>query len=350
MTREPHIQNEPWVSIIVVNWNGLELLDDCLGSLAAQTWEHKEFILVDNASTDGSRDLLISWADRLPNAQTILLPTNTGFCVANNIAFTRARGEWIALFNPDAVADPRWLEELVKGGDPTKRIGMLASKILFRHAANVIDKAGHLIYWDGQNRGRGTMETDCGQYDTACETLWPDGCAALYHRAVFQETGGFDEMFFGYADDADLGMRARLLGWKAWYVPSAIVQHRHSAIFGVYSPLKVMLIERNRLLLVIKNFPLSLLVQNPFWTMKRLTWIAYALLSQKGAAARFVDENGWRQTAFNLLWSYFSALKYLRYAFRQRRQIQRSKRVSNAETMEFLSRFQIDIRELTFRD
>jgi GT2 family glycosyltransferase len=157
-------------------------------------------------------------------------------------------------------------------------------------------------------------------------------------------------MFFGYADDADLGMRARLLGWKAMYVPSAVVHHRHSAIFGVYSPLKVMLIERNRLLLAVKNFPLLLLIENPFWTIKRLAWIAYALLSRKGAASRFVETNGWRQTAFNLGWSYFSALKLLPYAIRKRRQIQKNKSLSNAETLEILRRFQIDIRELTLRD
>src|SRR5262249_16489349 len=117
--------DEPLVSVIVVNWNGLGLLEECFQSLAAQTWRNTEFLLVDNGSTDGSRELLISWAGRLRNAQTILLPTNTGFCKANNIAFSRARGEWIALFNSDAVAEPNWLEELVRYGDPGKSVGMV---------------------------------------------------------------------------------------------------------------------------------------------------------------------------------------------------------------------------------
>src|SRR2546427_7470999 len=260
---------EPLISVIVVNWNGLGLLDECFESLARQTWRNKEFILVDNGSTDGSRELLMSWAKRLPEAQTILLSTNTGFCKGNNIAFSRARGEWIALFNSDAVADPDWLKELMRYGDPTKRVGMLASKILFQNPEDVIDKVGHLIYWDGQNRGRGTMETDVGQYDQPEEILWPDACAAMYHRQLLEETGGFDETCFAFGDDADLGIRARLLGWKAWYVPSAVAYHRHSASFGVYSPLKVMLVERNRLLLAIKSFSLGLLLQNPYWTLRR---------------------------------------------------------------------------------
>ena len=338
------------ISVIVVNWNGLGLLDECFESLAAQTWQNKEFILVDNGSTDGSRDLLVSWAARLPNAQTILLPTNTGFCTGNNVAFARAKGEWIALFNSDAVAEPNWLEELMRYGDASKRIGMLASKILFQSPPNVIDKVGHLIYWDGQNRGRGTMETDNGQYDKPEEIIWPDACAAMYHRKVFEETGGFDETFFAFGDDADLGMRARLLGWNAWYVPTAVVHHRHSASFGVYSPLKVMLVERNRVLLAVKNFPWPLLVQSPFWTLRRFWWNAYAVINRKGSAARFVESHGWRQTIFNLLWSYLSAVKLLPGALKRRRVIQRTRRLSNSEMTGLLRRFQIDVRELTSRD
>ena len=342
--------SEPLISIIVVNWNGLHLLDECFESLARQTWTKKEFLLVDNGSTDGSRELLTSWSKRLPNAQPILLPTNTGFCKANNIAFAQARGEWIALFNSDAVAEPNWLSELVRYGSLENRIGMVASKIVFQDPPGVIDKAGHLIYWDGQNRGRGTMEHDTGQYDRAEEILWPDACAALYHRRIFEETGGFDETFFAFGDDADLGMRARLLGWKAWYVPSAVVHHRHSASFGVYSPFKVMLVERNRILLAVKNFPVRLLLQNPYWTLRRFYWSARAIAGGKGAASRFVESHGWRQTIHNLLWSYGSALKLLPAALRNRRRIQRTRRLSTRETMDLLKRFQIDVRDLTQRD
>jgi GT2 family glycosyltransferase len=341
---------EPLISIIVVNWNGLGLLDECFGSLAKQTWPNKEFILVDNGSTDGSRELLIAWAARLPRAQKILLNTNTGFCKANNIAFSHARGEWIALFNSDAVAEPNWLEELVRYGDADKRIGMLASKILFQNPAHVIDKVGHLIYWDGQNRGRGTMEEDIGQYDKPEEILWPDACAAMYHRRVFEETGGFDETFFAFGDDADLGMRARLLGWSAWYVPTAVVHHRHSASFGAYSPLKVMLVERNRVLLAVKNFPWPLLLQNPFWTSKRLFWNAYGALRRKGSAGRFRESHGWSQIIINVLWSYLSAIRLLPDALRKRQVIRRTKRISDRDTVGLLRRFQIDVRELTLRD
>jgi GT2 family glycosyltransferase len=340
----------PLISIIVVNWNGVKFLGDCLSSLEKQTWQHREFILVDNGSTDGSAECIKAWTKQQPLARALYLSENTGFCKANNLAFAEARGEWIALLNNDAVAEPDWLEELVRCGDTERRLGMVGSKILLQDSPGVIDKVGHLIYWDGQNRGRGTMETDAGQYDRPEEILWPDACAALYHRKVFEETGGFDETFFAFGDDADFGMRARLLGWKAWYVPTAVVRHRHSATAGAYSSLKVMLVERNRLLLAIKNFSLPLLMQNPYWSLRRFTWHAYAALHGRGASGRFVDAHGWGQALINLAWSYASAAKLLPGALRRRRQIQRTRCLSSRGERDLLRRFQIDIRELTLRD
>lgn len=338
------------VSVIVANWNGIAFLSDCLTSLENQTWPNREFILVDNGSTDGSAELIRAWTERVPGAQGIFLTRNSGFCEANNLGFGRSRGEWIALLNSDARAEPDWIEQLVLRGDLKKRIGMLGSKILFAEPEGVIDKAGHLIYWDGQNRGRGTMESDAGQYDREEEILWPDACAALYHRRLFEETSGFDESFFAFGDDADLGMRARLLGWKAWYVPQAVVHHRHSATIGAYSPWKVMLVERNRLLLAIKNFPLPLLIMNPYWSLRRFTWVAYAASRRRGAAGRLVSSQGWAKSLLTFARAYVSAAGILPSAVRKRWTIQRTKHLTNREVIELLRRFQIDLRQLTLRD
>ncbi len=342
--------NVPLVSVIVVNWNGMAYLDDCLASLEKQTWKNREFILVDNGSKDGSAEHMQQWTERVPNAQVILLAKNSGFCEANNLAFAQSRGEWIALLNNDAAAEPNWIEELVRRGDPSRRIGMLGCKILFTEPKDVIDKAGHLIYWDGQNRGRGTMERDIGQYDKEEEILWPDACAALYHRRVFEETGGFDESFFAFGDDADLGMRARLLGWKAWYVPKAVVYHRHSATAGAYSPLKIMLVERNRMLLAIKNFPLLLLLSNPYWSLRRFIWHAYAASKGQGAAGQFVAAQGWGSLPLILGWAYASAVRKLPAALRKRWKIQTTRRLKIPEVYDLMRRFKIDLRQLTLRD
>jgi len=344
------MSESPLVSVIVVNWNGAAFLRDCLASLERQTWKNLEFILVDNGSSDGSADIIRDWTGRVPNARALFLSKNSGFCEGNNLGFAQARGEWIALLNNDASAEPTWIEELIRYGDPANWIGMLGGKILFVEPKGVIDKAGHLIYWDGQNRGRGTMEPDAGQYDKAEEILWPDACAALYHRRVFEETGGFDESFFAFGDDADLGMRARLLGWKAWYVPGAVVYHRHSATAGAYSPLKIMLVERNRLLLAVKNFSLPLLISNPYWSVKRFAWHAYAASKRRGAAGQLLASQGWVRTLWILAWAHLSAARILPTALRKRWKIQRTKRLTNREVTRLLQRFQIDLRQLTLRD
>jgi GT2 family glycosyltransferase len=342
--------DKPLISIVVVNWNGELFLLECLQSLEQQSWPNREFIIVDNGSTDGSVEILRQWSSGRADTQVVWLTENTGFTGANNLAFTLARGEWVALLNNDASAKPDWLARLFRRGNLAEKIGMVGSKILFTDPPGVIDKAGHLIYRDGQNRGRGTMELDRGQYDEDCEILWPDACAALYHRDLLKMTGGFDDAFFAYGDDADLGMRARLLGWRAWLAPDAVVYHRHSATAGAYSPLKVMLVERNRILLALKTFPLSILLQNPYWTLRRYAWHAYAAWTGTGAAGRFAGQHGAWRLLVNLLWSYGSAARLLPHALRNRRIIQKSRRLKTREIVNLLRCYEIDVRELALRD
>lgn len=339
----------PRVSVVVLNWNGAAFLERCLEAVQAQSFTEREVLLVDNGSSDGSESLVRAWGER-PGVRAFLLEKNTGFCGGNNLAFRHARGEWVALLNNDAVPEPGWLENLVRRGDPARKIGMVGSKILFADPPGVIDKAGHLIWPDGQNRGRGTGQPDTGQYDTEEEILWPDGCAALYHRDLLRETGGFDETFFAYADDADLGLRARLLGWTAGYAPDAVVRHLHSMTAGSFSPLKIMLVERNRIFLALKNFPLSLLLQNPWWMVRRFWWLSWGAVRVKGSSGRFVEQHGRLRLLKTLAWAWLSALKKLPPILRARRRIQREKRLSGREVKALLRRWRIDVRELTLRD
>ena len=147
--------------------------------------------------------------------------------------------------------------------------GMVACKILVYEDRGRIDKAGHLIYLDGQNRGRGSGQIDRGQFDRVEDVLWPDGCAAMYRSAMLRTIGGFDEDLFAYGDDAELGMRARIAGWKCLYVPDAVVFHRRGSTLGLLSSRRLELIERNRILLAIKHFPVSLLALNGvYWGIR----------------------------------------------------------------------------------
>src|SRR5690606_6311819 len=171
-----------------------------------------------------------------------------------------------ALLNNDAEAARGWLAALVDAMEQTGVVpcGMVASKILLFDDRKRIDKVGHLIYPDGQNRGRGSGEIDAGQYDELGETLWPDGCAALYAADMLRQIGGFDEDFFAYADDAELGLRGRIAGWRAVYAPKAVVYHRGGMTLGRYSAKRLFLIERNRIWLVAKLFPLRMWPLTPF--------------------------------------------------------------------------------------
>ena len=207
--------------MVVVNWNRQSLLRECLRSLARQADADFEVILVDNGSEDGSADMAESEFSRtgILNLRILRNTENRGFCAGNNQGIALSRGTLIALLNNDAEAAPGWLRALAKAFEGRPEIGMAASKVLVYEDSSRIDKVGHLIYPDGQNRGRGAGERDRGQYDRVEEVLWPDGCAAMYRRAMLDEIGVFDDDFLAYADDAVLGLRAQIAGWRCLYIP-----------------------------------------------------------------------------------------------------------------------------------
>ena len=266
----------PRVSVVIVNLNGRAMLGDCLRSLWRQEYQDFEVVVVDNGSTDGSMEFLGSLSDR--RLRTVALRVNRGFAAGCNAGIHAATGEYIATLNNDAQAEPGWLEALVAVLDEDSHTGMCASKILFAGDRRRIDKVGHLIYMDGLNHGRGSGEVDTGQFDRVEEVLFPDAAAALYRREMLDQIGLFDELFFAYGDDADLGLRGRIAGWMCIYVPTALVYHIHSATAGEFSALKAFLIERNRIWVAIKLFPLPLLCVSPFFTALRFLFHAYGAL------------------------------------------------------------------------
>lgn len=342
---------KPEVSVIVVNWDRRELLRECLRSLAQQEGPDFEVILVDNGSRDGSVEMAEG-----EFLQTGLLPvrilrntSNVGFCRANNQGIAAARGEFIALLNNDAEAAPGWLQALRRAFECGADVGMAASKILVKQEPRRIDKAGHLIYPDGQNRGRGTGELDEGQYDRVEEVLWPDGCAAMYRRSMLSEIGGFDEDFFAYGDDAELGLRARLAGWRCLYIPGAVVWHHRGATLGLTSMRRLMLIERNRVLLAVKLFPWSLLALNPVYFGARLAAGAWAALHGKGEIARHEGWNGKLRAAAAVLAGDLAALPLIPRMLRKRRQLRHIRRLSDAEIRRLIRSHRIGLRELMER-
>jgi GT2 family glycosyltransferase len=327
--------------VIVVNWNRSGLLQSCLRSLFAQDGLHPEVIVVDNGSNDGSADMV---ATEFPQAVLIRNSVNRGFCGANNQGIGAARGEFIALLNNDAEAEPRWLWELSQVFEGRPEVGMAASKILVYSDPRRIDKVGHLIWPDGQNRGRGTGAWDQGQFDQQEEVLWPDGCAAMYRKAMLDEIGGFDEDFFAYADDAELGLRARIAGWICIYNPRAVVRHHRGSTLGVASLGRLTLIERNRVLLAAKLFPWSLLWLNGYYYARRL--LAGMMAGDRGETALFPGMAGKWRLARAMVAGDFDALRLLPKMLRKRSEIERLRRLSPAQTRDLILSHRISLREL----
>ncbi len=240
------------------------------------------------------------------------LQKNIGFAGGNNAGIQIATSKYIALLNNDTKADPFWLSSLVKTAEADNHsVGMWGGKILSYSNPDIIDNVGLLLYPDGLGRGKGRLERDEGQYDRPGEALFPSGCAGLYRKEMLDEIGLFDEDFFAYADDVDIGLRARLAGWRCTYVPSAKIFHKYSSSSSAYSPFKAFLVERNRIWVLLKYYPLELIAISPCFTFLRLLGHLYGALMGKGASGEFSKQNSVLQALSILLKAWGSALMAL---------------------------------------
>ncbi len=292
----------PEISVIIVNYNGEKVLEECLNSLYNQSFKDFEIIVVDNNSQDLSKDFLKNQKNE--KLKVVFLDENTGFGKGNNIGFQNSKGKFIVILNNDTVVDRDFLSNIIKPFSLNEEIGMVAPLILFKKNPDTIDKAGgHLIYPDGLNRGRGCQEKLSEKYLKAGYVLIPDGCAACFKREVIEKCGFFDEDFFLYGEDTDLGLRYVRAGYKCYYEPSAVVYHNHSAIAGEYSPLKAYYVERNRVFVLIKNFPFFCIFISPFFTFVRYFFQALSVFMKKGTAGEFVKS----QSSFELIKILFKA-------------------------------------------
>jgi GT2 family glycosyltransferase len=337
----------PRVSAVVVNWNGGEMLDECLESLFAQTWRDLEIIVVDNGSNDGSiARVQARWSGRLV---VIRNEKNEGFARGNNQAFEVATGEWVFLLNNDAVAAPDAIAELmtfVRGRDD---VGMLACRIHRKQEPNVFDSAGLLIYPDGICRPRGWQEKDLGQYDRAEQVLAPHGCACAYRKAMLADTGDFDAIYFCYLEDLDIAMRGQLGGWKCWYVPTARVLHHKSVTAGNYSKFKAFHVERNRIWNAVKLLPRFILVMSPLFSLNRYLMQGYAAATHSGLSSDFVKEYSWFQLLWLMARAYTAAMWRLPRMLMERRRLSKRRRISTREWYELISRYKLDAIELALK-
>lgn len=336
------------VSVIVVNWNGKHLLGECLDSLLAQTVKGIEIVVVDNGSQDGSADFV---REKYPSVRLVALSENKGFAGGNNAGIRIAQGKYIALLNNDTKTDPAWAENLLSEAELSPReIGMWASKILSYADPRIIDNVGLLLYPDGLGRGKGRLEQDRGQYNNTVEAFFPSGCAGLYRREMLDEIGLLDEEFFAYADDVDIGLRARLAGWRCTYVPTAKVYHKYSASSAAYSPFKAFLVERNRIWVLLKYFPIELIFLSLFFTLLRFTVHFFGALTGRGASGKFSEQHSIFKALAILLKAWRAAVASLPSIVKQRIANSRLRRIGRLEFYRLLCRFRISAREVALKE
>lgn len=262
---------------MLVTWNSAEIIANALESLERLERPPSEVIVVDNASRDGTAELV---AKRFPSVTLVESPTNTGFCSACNEGIRRSTSPFVLFLNPDAVATPRFVEELLPAFDDPS-VGMAGGKLL-RLDRVTLDSAGQLLGRSRQPIDRGYGEVDRGLFEDATEVFGICGAAALCRRDMLEsiaDPGGavFDDVFFAYYEDLDVAWRARKLGWKAVYQPRAVGYHQRGSTVGGGGKRWRALLERDSRLRfhILKNRYLAILRNDsPGDFLRNLPWIA----------------------------------------------------------------------------
>lgn len=331
----------PSVTIAIPTLLGGPLLESCLRSLCRQTFRDFEVIAIDNG--DGN---VAATCVNFP--LRILSPgSNVGFGAAVNLAVRNSTAEFIASLNDDTEPDERWLERLIAAMKSAPRVGMCASRIqLF--GTSTLDSAGILICADGSSKQRGQLQPSAA-WMISGDALLPSGCAALYRRRMLDEIGLFDEDFFLYCEDTDLGLRAQWAAWECRYVADAVVNHHYSRTAGAFSPLKARYVERNRLWVAIKNFPLSWLLLVPVVSVFRYAWQLSAMRDNRGASAGFIRSgHSMKDVLLILAAAYRETLIQLPALLRKRALCRSRRKIRPAEFSRLLARHAISARELAY--
>lgn len=328
------------MTVVVPTLAAPPVLRDCLASLERQSFRDFEVVVVDNSGAGEVRSR--GWGDWF---RLIENRTNLGFGAAINQGFRASRAPFLAALNDDAVAAPGWLEALVEAIERRHDAGMCASRVVLA-GAGTLDSAGMLLAADGSSKQRGHGRLP-EEYSREEEVLFASGSAALYRRAMLEEIGLFDEDFFLYCEDTDLGLRARWAGWSCLYVPGAVVEHHYSHTAGRASPLKAYYVERNRLFVVAKNFPACALWKVPFGSLARYFWHLVLMVRGRGRAAEFRRQGS---SAWELVRIVLAAHRELWAARRrlaiQRRVIRRKRRISAREFRRLMRVHAIGLREV----
>ena len=313
------------VSVIIPNWNGKELLKDCLESLQSQSFEDFEIILVDNNSEDESLKFV---EGSFPKVRVLRLDKNYGFAKAINEGVRVSEAQYVVFLNNDTVAERDWIKSLVECADFHPEVISVNSKLLNFNNKKEIDGVGILINEVGQARSVGWQEEDKGQFDPPAGgelyIFGATGGASLFRKEDFIKVGIFDEHYFMYSEEVDFAFRAQFLGYKSIFCPEAVVFHKHKATSGKF-PDKVEYWQfRNMTQTIIKDFPAPLLFKN--WRILKIILVHLNTVF-------YQIKNGYFWPPFFALgWN----ILHLPHLLAERRKIQKNIKVSNDYIESFL--------------
>lgn len=254
------VQPAPTVSAVVLSYNGRELLEAMLPTLAAQRRPPDEIIVVDNGSTDDTAAYL---AREWPQVRVVANPQNLSISAALNRGVGAASCECVALLNNDIELDPEWLSELLAGLERHPQAGSLACLLRNYYRRDLLDGTGDILTRGGAGTKRGHGEPDRGQYAVEEPILAATGGAGLYRASAFADVGGFDESFGAYFEDVDWGLRALGAGQSCWYIPTAVGYHMEGRTTGgVTNPVYHARQWRNTVGVMVKNLPARWMLRN----------------------------------------------------------------------------------------
>ncbi|MEM7617566.1 MAG: glycosyltransferase family 2 protein [Pseudomonadota bacterium] len=254
------------ISVIIVNYNSGQYLQKSVESLFKQIFRQFEIIIIDNASSDNSASIInnIDDIDNMNQYDDIKITRifneeNIGFAAANNKAVKIAQGDLLIFLNPDTITKIDWLKILYQYSLKNPKIAMFGSTQICAENHNKLDGTGDIYHILGIPL-RSNYGHDIKNIPPTNEIFAPCAAAAMIRRQYFEQVNGFDEKFFCYCEDIDLAFRLRLIGQTCLQIKEAIIYHHGSAITGRQSKFSIYYGMRNRIWVLIKNMPLSILI------------------------------------------------------------------------------------------
>jgi GT2 family glycosyltransferase len=262
----------PLVSIIVVNYNGMAHLQECLNALSAQHYPAFEVLVVDNGSTDGSPAYI---AANYPEVRYITSGSNLGYSGAVNLALNYASGTYIAVLNMDAMVEPDWLGPLVAFLEMHSEVGAVTPKIVLYHQPDRINALGQNVHVTALGFNRAFNRPDQPDATAPIKVSGLHGAAFVLRKSLLEQMGGMNEACFLYHEDVDLSWMVQLMGYDIYCLPTAVVRHKYTLKMD---PQKLYFLERNRLTMLLSNVRwTTLLLLAPLLALTECMMLAYCL-------------------------------------------------------------------------